>query len=170
MRPPTLKVFRIHKDIIMPTVATKDSACFDVRFQIEGSSNYTGFDSNNTVFTRNFSNNKAVIMPGERALLPTGLIFDIPVNHSIRAHIRSSAAFKRGLFLANSEGIIDADYYHQTYILLYNSTSVKQEIENKERLMQCELVRNLFYHVEETLEQPSQKTDRTGGVGSTGTN
>jgi dUTP pyrophosphatase len=42
--------------------------------------------------------------PQERALIPTGLIFDIPEGYSIRIHPRSGMALKYGLILANCRG------------------------------------------------------------------
>ena len=108
------------------------------------------------------------IYPGERALIPTGLIFDIPDGHSVRLHTRSSISLKKGLIMPNSEGIIDSDYYHQTFVMLYNASADEVLIENGERIAQGELVKTLTYIIEETKDVPEQKTNRVGGFGSTG--
>lgn len=166
---PILKIFKLNPEIELPTLATEGSACFDIKFQIGSAKTYTGFSQTNTQFTRNFVDDKLVIMPSERVLVPTGLIFDIPKNHSLRVHIRSSIALKKGLFLANAEGVIDSDYYHQSFLILYNSTVLKQNLNNGDRLAQMELVPNYSFLVQEVTKEPTQKTDREGGFGSTGT-
>ena len=61
-----------------------------------------------------------VIYPNERVLIATGIIMDIPVRHSVRLHARSGNAFKKGLTLANSEGIIDNDYVEEIKIIMMN--------------------------------------------------
>jgi dUTP pyrophosphatase len=108
------------------------------------------------------------IRPGDRVLVPTGLILDIPEGHSVRLHTRSSISLKKGLIMPNGEGIIDSDYYHQTFVMLYNASADEVLIENGERIAQGELVKTLSYSIEETKDVPEQKTDRVGGFGSTG--
>ena len=70
--------------------------------------------------------------------------------------------------MPNGEGIIDSDYYHQTFVMLYNASADEVLIENGERIAQGELVKTLSYSIEETKDVPEQKTDRVGGFGSTG--
>ena len=109
-----------------------------------------------------------ILSPGERILVPTGLIFNIPTGYSLRLHTRSSVSLKQGLVMANSEGIIDSDYYHQTFIMLYNASADEIRIKNKERIAQGELVKTLDYSLEQTTIQPERTTERVGGFGSTG--
>ena len=111
-----------------------------------------------------------IIEPGMRLMIPTGLIFDIPVGYSVRIHIRSGIALKQGLVLVNHEGVIDADYVDPTFILLTNISEQDAYIFHGDRIAQGELIPDLAYNVEETYTQPAQKTDRVGGFGSTGTN
>ena len=70
--------------------------------------------------------------------------------------------------MPNGEGIIDSDYYHQTFVMLYNASADEVLIENGERIAQGELVKTLSYSIEETKDVPEQKTNRVGGFGSTG--
>ena len=70
--------------------------------------------------------------------------------------------------MPNGEGIIDSDYYHQTFVMLYNASADEVLIENGERIAQGELVKTYSYSIEETKDVPEQKTDRVGGFGSTG--
>jgi len=72
------------------------------------------------------------------------------------------------LIMPNGEGIIDSDYYHQTFVMLYNASADEVLIENGERIAQGELVKTYSYSIEQTKDVPEQKTDRVGGFGSTG--
>ena len=108
------------------------------------------------------------ISPAERVLVPTGLMFNIPEDHSVRLHTRSSVSLKRGLIMPNGEGIIDSDYYHEVFVMLYNASADTVRIEHNERICQGELVSTLSYSIEETPILPEQRTNRVGGFGSTG--
>ena len=108
------------------------------------------------------------LYPGERILVPTGLIFDIPLFYSVRIHARSSISLKMGVIIPNGEGIIDSDYYHQTYVMLYNASADEVIIYHGDRIAQGELVKTLDYDLVETEDIPEQKTNRVGGFGSTG--
>jgi len=72
------------------------------------------------------------------------------------------------LMLGNAEGIIDSDYYHQTFIMLYNASADMIRIKHGERIAQGELQKTLDYSLKETTIQPEQTTERVGGFGSTG--
>lgn len=164
-----LKCYKTYEDIKLPEFATDGSACFDLAFQMAGKWDYTVYAPSNKPITRQFSNNMLRIMPGERVLVPTGLIFDIPPGFSLRIHARSGLALKKGLVLANAEGVIDSDYVDETFIMLYNMSTVSASIENGERIAQAELVPVISYLIMETKDAPRTKTNRKGGLGSTGT-
>ncbi len=179
-----LQYFKMHDDVVEPEHATEGSACFDISTYL-GPTTYAGNPPNSvTVYT--MDNKKelrdvktwagpnssfytsASLYPGERMLVPTGLIFKIPEGYSLRLHTRSSVSLKHGLVMANSEGIIDSDYYHQTFIMLYNSSADEVRIKHKERIAQGELVKTLDYSLKETTILPERTTERVGGFGSTG--
>jgi dUTP pyrophosphatase len=107
-------------------------------------------------------------MPGDRILVPTGLIFDIPERYSVRIHPRSGLSLKQGLVLANLEAVIDSDYVQETFVLLANNSSVDQTINNGDRIAQAEMIKSEEYILWEIFDAPIQKTDRAGGLGSTG--
>lgn len=48
------------------------------------------------------------LAPGARAMLPTGLKFEIPQGYQIAARPRSGLSFKKGITLCNAVGTIDA--------------------------------------------------------------
>lgn len=163
-----LNVYKTHPDIVLPKFATKQSACFDLSFQAEGKATYTGYNAYNAPFTRPLSTGTIRIMPGDRILVPTGLIFDIPKGYSVRIHPRSGLSYKQGLVLANLEAVIDSDYVQETFVLLTNNSEVDQTIVHGDRIAQAELVKQEEYVLWEIMEAPGQKTDRDGGLGSTG--
>ena len=163
-----LNIYKTHPDIILPKFATKQSACFDLSFQAEGKALYNGYNKYNAPFSRSLSSGLIRIMPGDRVLVPTGLIFDIPEGYSVRIHARSGLSYKQGLVLANQEAVIDSDYIQETFVLLTNISDVDQDISHGDRIAQAELVKKEEYILWEINEAPTQKTDRTGGLGSTG--
>ena len=163
-----LNIYKTHPDIVLPKFATKQAACFDLSFQSAGKTTYSGYNSYNAPFTRDIVYGSIRIMPGDRILVPTGLIFDIPEGYSVRIHPRSGLSYKQGLILANLEAVIDSDYVQETFVLLTNRADVDQTINNGDRIAQAEMTKSEEYVLWEIFEAPTQKTDRDGGLGSTG--
>ena len=50
------------------------------------------------------------VAPGEVALVPTGLVIEVPAGHFLGIFARSSTPLKRGLMVANGVGVVDSDY------------------------------------------------------------
>ena len=181
-----LKYFKLHEDVKSPEFATSGSACFDICSYLADKRKYVHGKPIPKVVIYTMDNQKeerevkqwagdggtfyfgVELYPGERILVPTGLIFDIPEGYSVRIHPRSSISLKQGLMLGNAEGIIDSDYYHQTFVMLYNASADTIRIKHGERIGQAELVKTLEYSLKETTIQPEQTTERVGGFGSTG--
>jgi dUTP pyrophosphatase len=55
-----------------------------------------------------------VIHPRSIALVPTGLVVEVPVGYFLGVFARSSTPLKRGLMVANGVGVIDSDYCGET--------------------------------------------------------
>lgn len=164
-----LNIYKTHRNITLPKFATKGSACFDLAFQSAGKYDYKGYNSQNKEFTRVMHNgNQIYINPGDRVLVPTGMIFDIPEGYSVRVHARSGTSLKKGLVLINSEGIIDSDYVEELFLLVFNASDNAHMITSGDRLAQGELVKKEEYVLWETSERPLIKSERVGGMGSTG--
>ena len=165
-----LGFFKTHEKVTLPVFATKQSACFDLSYQCWGKTHYSGHTKENGTFERLLvPHGQITLTPGDRAMIPTGLIMDIPLGFSLRVHARSGLALKHGLVLVNSEGIIDSDYVQELFLLMMNISHTNMVIPNGERIAQGELVRQESYEFEELLKQPKKKTSRKGGMGSTGT-
>ena len=162
-----LKFFRLHPQVKIPAKQTEQAACFDLAFQGYGHNFYEGYSQHNKPFKR-VMNNQIVIQPGDRVMVPTGVIMDIPEGYSVRLHARSGASLKQGLVLANAEGVIDSDYVHEVMVLVYNISENQISIKSGDRIAQAELVKDVEYSLVESAVRPGVKTNRTGGMGSTG--
>lgn len=170
-----LGIFKIHPDAHDIQWGTQGAACFDVRAYLKPGTNVVVFNDNNKQSerpTRKVREQDAIVLnPGDRAVIPTGLIFDIPEGYSLRVHPRSGFAIKQGFTLANAEGVIDWDYTNELFIAIHNATSTRQPIFDGERIAQAELVVAITSNMvalRNMRKAPGQKTDRIGGMGSTG--
>lgn len=157
-----------HASAVMPKRATAQSACWDVSACLMDGDRIQVYNAWNEYSTRIVSDQQFTLFGGERALIPTGWIFDIPVGCSMRLHPRSGLAWKQGISLANAEGVIDSDYTQETFVLLCNQTDKQNVISHGDRIAQFELVRDLEFSVTVLDQPPQQKTLRDGGFGSTG--
>lgn len=180
----TLKYYKKHEDGFDPFFATAGSACFDIQaylaptiFTDEDNPKVKIYKMDNKKEERNckmwpLPNSQFKVgidlYPGERILMPTGLILDIPEGFSVRLHTRSSTSLKKGLIMPNGEGIIDSDYYHECFMMLYNASADEVRIYHGDKIAQGELVKTLDYELERTELVPEQTTERVGGFGSTG--
>lgn len=163
-----LKFYKTDPEAHDPEFATEGSACFDLKAFIRDGDTVTYFTSQNVKMDVVVSGGGLNISPRERYLIPTGLIFDIPVGFSVRIHPRSGLSLKNGLGLSNMEGVIDYDYVEPSFILLENRSDSGFRLTNGMRICQGELVQTVKYEVVETENRPETKTDREGGFGSTG--
>jgi dUTP pyrophosphatase len=179
-----LKIYRIDETVPLPTFATSYSTCFDIRYAPRDSEHINGYSKVNLEVKAFLRENKTFdIYPGDRMLVPTGLIFALSADdgkanstwlypsYSIRLHSRSGLALKNGLVLANGEGVIDADYQKEVFVLLTNISDVTQSIHLNDRIAQAEVVQNFSSIVKmyETPTPPVSLSERNGGFGSTGT-
>ncbi|MFM6927565.1 MAG: dUTP diphosphatase [Bdellovibrio sp.] len=108
-----------------------------------------------------------VLNPGERAMIPTGLSFEIPLGYEIQARPRSGWAAKSGLTVLNTPGTIDADYRGEVKIIVINLGNEPVTINDQERCAQ--LVIAPVYQAQFELVSDLSETERgAGGFGSTG--
>lgn len=169
-----LSIYKTEPDVNLPIYETKNAACFDLAAYIPKNLSVTIFtnrgDKYEVVSNHDGSNGKSYInlFPHERAMIRTGLIFDIPEGYSMRLHSRSGMALKYGLVLANGEGIIDEDYVHETKIIMLNTSAESVKIYHGDRIAQAEIVSYIQADIYEIFEKPEQKSNRIGGFGSTG--
>jgi dUTP pyrophosphatase len=168
-----MNVYKVNEMAEIPFYATDGSACFDVKACFKNGDRLKAFNAWNkpmeiVVKGVGTSQDSFQLPPDIRVLVPTGMIFDIPVGHVMKMYIRSGTALKKGLSLPNGVGIIDSDYVEETFIMLANNSESLVVIENGERLAQCLIEKTTQEPIIETNERPTQKTTRAGGFGSTG--
>ena len=110
---------------------------------------------------------KVVLKPGERTILPTGLFFEIPQGYEIQVRPRSGLAAKNGVTVLNTPGTIDSDYRGELKVILINLGDSDFEISSGDRIAQivvAPVTLGNFIQVDSISE-----TERgTGGFGSTG--
>lgn len=130
----------------LPQYQTPGSSGFDVRAQLS---------------------EPLILKPSQRALVPTGLSFEIPLGYEIQARPRSGLAAKAGLSLLNTPGTIDADYRGEVKIILVNLGNDTVTINDQERIAQlviCPVVVGDF----EVVSDLGSTERGAGGFGSTG--
>lgn len=112
--------------------------------------------------------NKSITLNSlERALIPTGLTFEIPTGFEIQVRPRSGLALNKGLSLINSPGTIDADYRGELKIIVINLSATDVTINDQERVAQivlCPVVQAKW----QLVQKLNQTTRGEGGFGSTG--
>src|SRR5210317_986512 len=167
-----LFLYKKHPDVPTPHYATLGSTCFDLTF-FPTQDFVTGYDCYNQECIRAIEpdGDGLHIYPGDRLLVPTGLIAKLNVPNprlSIRLHPRSGLALKRGLVLANAEGVIDADYQQEIFAILHNVSEKLEYLEVGTRICQGEIVKNRRADFRIIDSPPVPYTTRDGGFGSTG--
>ena len=169
-----LFLYKKHPDVPTPEYATLGSTCFDLTFY-PTRDRVTGYDVYNQECERMLAANQGTlgvpIYPGDRLLIPTGLIAKLNVPNprlSIRLHPRSGMALKRGLILANAEGVIDADYQKEIFAIIHNVSEKLEIIPVGARICQGEIVKNVRADFRVIESPPEPYTTRDGGFGSTG--
>ena len=170
-----MKIFRLNDAAELPAFATEGSACFDVKVCITTETRLKTYSPHNKeimVPAKPGSDGRvqATLHPQFRTLIPTGLIFDIPKNHVLKVFPRSGMSVKFGIGLANSTGIIDSDYVEELFVPVYNMSDTPITIYHGDRIAQALLEETKQYVLVERKSRPEQKTERDGGIGSTGTN
>lgn len=110
------------------------------------------------------------LAPGERRLVPTGLVMAIPEGFEGQVRPRSGLALRFGVTVLNAPGTIDADYRGEVAVVLVNHGSEPFTVTRGERIAQF-----LLAPVPEWAWQPETETAALGetrrgggGYGSTG--
>ena len=79
------------------------------------------------------------LAPGQIALVPTGLVIEVPPGYFLAIFARSSTPLKRGLLVANGVGVIDPDYCGPTdevQIQVLNVSGAEVQVNRGDRLAQ----------------------------------
>jgi dUTP pyrophosphatase len=115
-----------------------------------------------------FSVESVVVPPGERRDVGTGLAVEIPAGFAGFVQPRSGLAFKHGIMLVNSPGLIDAGYRGEVRICLHNLGTEPFVVQPGERIAQLVVQRIEEPDFIAVAEGLSQSTRGGSGFGSTG--
>jgi dUTP pyrophosphatase len=108
------------------------------------------------------------IQPGEVALVPTGLVVEVPSGMFLAVLARSSTPLKRGLMVANGMGVVDSDYCgasDEVKIAVLNFRSVPVQVRAGDRIAQGMVLPSPRVQWVETAVPAGPSR---GGFGSTG--
>jgi dUTP pyrophosphatase len=134
------------RDLPLPAAASPGSAGVDLRAAVE---------------------EDLTVRPGERVLVPTGLVLEIPPGFEGQVRPRSGLALEHGLTLANPPGTIDSDYRGEVRVILIHLGDAPVTVSRGDRVAQLVVARVEAVAWEEAEElEGSERGD--GGLGSTG--
>ena len=108
------------------------------------------------------------LVPGARALVPTGLAIALPQGFEAQVRPRSGLAAKNGVTVLNSPGTVDCDYRGEVKVILVNHGSEPFLIERGSRIAQMVVAPVTQARLNE-VETLDETTRGQGGFGSTGT-
>lgn len=110
------------------------------------------------------------IQEGERVIVPTFIKAELDADKVLEIYPRSSYGIKKGVVLANTVGIIDADYYNNSdneghiLVCLYNTGSSAVHLCKGERF--CQGIIKQFFLMDG--DRYGMGAGRIGGIGSSG--
>ncbi len=108
-----------------------------------------------------------ILAPGARALVPTGLIIELPLGYEAQVRPRSGLALNSGVTVLNSPGTIDSDYRGEVRVILANLGQAPFEIRRGERIAQLVISPVTRAELIEVGEVTNTARGE-GGFGSTG--
>jgi dUTP pyrophosphatase len=141
-----VRIRRIHPAAVLPRYQTAGSAGFDLS-----------------------ASEDIAVPPGEVALVPTGLVIEVPRGHFLGVFARSSTPLKKGLMVANGVGVVDSDYCgpaDEVKIEVFNFTSRAVQVRAGDRIAQGLLIPVLRAEWEEA--DGDLRDGSRGGFGGTG--
>jgi dUTP pyrophosphatase len=106
------------------------------------------------------------LLPGARALVPTGFSIALPDGYEAQVRPRSGLAIRSGVTCLNSPGTIDADYRGEVRIVLANLGSEPVVIRRGDRIAQM-VVAPVARAAFDLVEELPPSTRGAGGFGST---
>ena len=122
----------------------------------------SGFDLHSVV--------ELVIPPFGRALVPTGLRFDIPDGTEIQVRPKSGLAINQGLTVLNTPGTADCGYTGEIKVIVFNTNQTEFKIEKGMKVGQavlCPVINGKWVSLEKT-DTIDEKDRGEKGFGSTG--
>ncbi len=107
------------------------------------------------------------LAPGDRVIVPTGIVIELPHGFEAQIRPRSGLAIKNGVTVLNSPGTVDSDYRGEVKVILINHGNQPYVIKRGQRIAQ--MVISPVCHGQISLVDDIADTRRNaGGFGSTG--
>jgi len=117
-----------------------------------------------------YSTEEVVLPPFGRALISTGLAFEIQDGFEIQVRSKSGLALKQGLMVLNSPGTVDNSYIGEVKVILFNVNNHEFVVNKGMKIAQAVLtsvVNGKWVNL--VKKKDINKTDRADkGFGSTG--
>jgi len=140
-----VRIRRLRADVPLPRYETDGAAAFDLAAAEE-----------------------RTVPPGGVALVPTGLVVEVPRGMFLGIFARSSTPLKKGLMVANGVGVVDPDYCgpdDEIKIAVMNFTTAAVTVQRGDRIAQ-----GMFLAVPRvSWEEAAELRDASrGGFGATG--
>jgi dUTP pyrophosphatase len=108
-----------------------------------------------------------VLAPGRSALVPTGIVIEVPPGYEAQVRPRSGLALKKGVTVLNSPGTVDSDYRGEVGVILINHGGESVTVKRGDRVAQM-----IFCAVMDPVIEESERLEETGrgagGFGHTG--
>jgi dUTP pyrophosphatase len=117
-----------------------------------------------------YSTEEMVIPAFGRALISTGLAFDIKDGHEIQVRSKSGLALNQGLMVLNSPGTVDSGYLGEVKVIMFNTNPEPVTIKKGMKVAQavlCPVVNGKWVELQE-VKQIKEKDRGSNGFGSTG--
>jgi dUTP pyrophosphatase len=136
--------------------------------RLSPSANLPGYETAEAAAFDLAASEDTAVQPGAVALVPTGLVIEVPPGMFLGIFARSSTPLKRGLMVANGVGVVDPDYCgpsDEVKIAVLNFTSDVVQVRAGDRIAQGILLPAA--RVEWDERGPGKGVSR-GGFGSTG--
>lgn len=107
------------------------------------------------------------LLPGDTALIPTGLSMELPEGYEAQIRPRSGIALKYRITVLNSPGTVDCHYRGPIGVVLINHGPWHMVIENGMKIAQM-VIKPVEQAEIEEVEELSNTERGEGGFGSTG--
>jgi len=117
-----------------------------------------------------YSSETVIIEPFGRALVPTGIKFEIPSDFEIQIRPKSGLALNHGLTVLNTPGTIDEGYTGEVKVIVFNTNPEKFTINTGMKIAQAVVARCVTGRWVNLIQvNEINKKDRgENGFGSTG--
>ena len=142
-----VKINRIHPDAVFPNYNYGTDSGFDF-----------------------YATEDVELEPFGRALVPTGLRFDLPPSLELQVRSKSGLAIKDGLMVLNSPGTVDNGYTGEVKIIIFNTNQKPYRVTKGMKIAQ-----GVFAHVIygdtmilKEVDNIIEKDRNANGFGSTG--